>query len=340
MSRGQFQKNLELDALLTELREYLEPGEQLARSKWRVGDSDDIPVVFIHGAHRAGTTLLLQSLAMMGIVSYPTNLMSRFYGTPGIGARIQQLLTDPRYSFRDELFDLQWAIELRSENGKTRGALAPNEFWYFWRRFLPDPERDHFNDEEILDRGDLDGLWEELAMLGRILGKPFALKALIMNQNIPVLAERFGRALFINIHREPVFNMQSALEARRRQFGDIATWYSFRIREYPRLKDLDPLESVAGQIAAIRRSIEIGLQSVPPVRQIDIPYEEYCKDPARYCDQVAAALQELGAEVSRSSGEAIGPFACTNQWRLEEYTREEAEATWTRMRQWAQEEIR
>ena len=33
-------------------------------------------------------------------------------------------------------------------------------------------------------------------------------------------------------------------------------WYSFKIKEYPQLKDLDPLESVAGQVFAINSHIE------------------------------------------------------------------------------------
>ena len=84
-----------------------------------------------------------------------------------------------------------------------------------------------------------------------------------MNQNIPELAEQFDKALFIHIRRDPIFNNQSALEARKRQYGDINTWYSFKIKECPEQKNLDPLESVAGQIAAINRSVERGIANLP-----------------------------------------------------------------------------
>lgn len=82
------------------------------------------------------------------------------------------------------------------------------------------------------------------------------MKAMIMNQNITELAEQFDKALAVWIRRDPIFNIQSALEARKRQYGDIQTWYSFMIKEYPKLKDLDTLESVAGQIAAINCTVE------------------------------------------------------------------------------------
>ena len=51
--------------------------------------------VFVVGALRSGTTLFTQWLATTGLTAYPTNLLSRFYGAPLVGAKIQQLLTDP-----------------------------------------------------------------------------------------------------------------------------------------------------------------------------------------------------------------------------------------------------
>lgn len=162
---------------------------------------------------------------------------------------------------------------------------------------------------------------------------------MIMNQSIPVLCTQFSRALFIQIHRSPIFNIQSILEARKRQYGNIQQWYSFRIREYPDLKDLDPLESVAGQIAAINRSIEKGLQSLPDNQKITICYETFCNNPRAYHEKLIEQLSDFG--VSKVIPNYVGPstFPVSDQWRLQEYSQQEAEATWVKMQDWANKEI-
>ena len=327
-----FNKNQTLETLLAEINHRLVPANSELVEESR---SECLPKIFVHGPLRSGTTMFIQWLGQSGLAAYPTNLLSRFYGAPLIGARIQQLLTDPRYNFRDEILDFNSEVDFRSENGKTRGALSPNEFWYFWRRFLPFEDLDYLPDEELIRHGHLDGLRDELNALANMFERPFALKAMIMNQNIPALNARFDNALFVHIHRDPVFNIQSALEARKRQYGDIRTWYSFRIREYAQLKDLDPLESVAGQIAAINRSIKIGMQSIPDGRTLSIPYEEFCENPEACYRRISQRLRGLRSYPNPPDYAGPSSFEPTNQWRLKEYSREEAEQAWHKMNSWA-----
>ena len=130
------------------------------------------PVVLIVACARSGSTLMLQWLAGTGFFAYPTNLLSRFYAAPYIGARIQQLLTDPRYNFRDEFADYVPENTFTSDLGKTRGILAPNEFWYFWRRFF------HFGEIQTLDHDalhkvDTAQLLSEIAAWRQPLTSPF-----------------------------------------------------------------------------------------------------------------------------------------------------------------------
>lgn len=289
--------------------------------------------VFIMGPHRSGSTLFMQWLANTGLVSYPTNMLSRFFGAPLVGAKIQQLLTDPRYNFRNEILDFNSDINFSSDNGKTQGALAPNEFWYFWRRFLPFDELDYMQADELKQKANLEGLRDELNTLTNIFEKPLALKGMIMNQNIPELAKQFEKPLFIWLHRDPIFNIQSALEARKRQYGDIKTWYSFKIKEFPHLKDLDPLESVAGQIVAINNSVEHGLSELPDNQKLVVQYEDFCHQPEHYYNEITRRLLEQGGvnlkQVPTYSGEPS--FSNTNCWRLEEYTQKDAEQVYEKI---------
>ena len=122
-----FKRNNSLENFLSEINNDLWNTEEKLLDKKEL----DYPLIFIMGPHRSGSTLITQWLSNLGSIAYPTNLMSRFYKTPIIASKIQLLLTDERYNYRNELRDFNRGIDFISENGKTKGALSPNEFWYF-----------------------------------------------------------------------------------------------------------------------------------------------------------------------------------------------------------------
>ena len=185
-------------------------------------------------------------------------------------------------------------IDFTSENGKTTGVLAPNEFWYFWRRFIKYGEIDYLSDDELERTVDKTMMAAELAALTHAFEKPFALKGMILQQNIPFLHRLLDKAIFVQIKRDPVFNIQSVLRARERQLGDIAAWYSFKIKEYPLLKAFDPITQAAGQIYYIHQSIEDGLQQVEYNKKLIVQYEDFCQQPAQYYEQLIALLNQQG----------------------------------------------
>jgi len=285
-----FRRNDSLEQLLAVVNQALAPAEK----RWleeEVNVQGLHPLVFIMGPLRSGTTLFIQWLASTGVVAYPTNLLSRFYGAPALGAMIQLLLTDERYNFRNEILDFHKPIDFASENGKTVGALGPNEFWYFWRKFLPFKELDWLSDQELFQVVDIKTLVSELHALTRIFNKPFAMKGMILNYNIPFLDRIFEKALFIQIHREPVANVASVLEARKRQHGDEAVWYSFKIPEYPELQGLDALHQSAGQVTYIDRAVSHGMAQVDESRKLFVDYDEFCRNPARVYEHL---IEKLG----------------------------------------------
>lgn len=288
--RSTFRRNDELERLLTLLNESLVPAEEILTGRLRA-DGESHPIVFIMGPLRSGTTLLTQWLAATNVVACPTNLLSRFYRAPAIGAMIQLLLTDARYNFRNEILDFNAPIDFISENGKTTGALAPNEFWYFWRRFLPFGELDWLSDEKLFELVDSDSLVEELYAVSRVFQKPFALKSMILNYNIPFLDRLFDKALFIQTTRNPVANVASVLEARKRQFGDENTWYSFKIPEYPELAGLDALHQSAGQVTYINGAVSQGISQVDESRKLIVEYDKFCANPQKIYIQL---MEKLG----------------------------------------------
>ncbi len=311
--RREFQRNEELEKLLAELNGLLEPVETELVEDFQM---PRYPVVFVVGAPRSGSTLMMQWLARTGRFAYPTNLLSRFYAAPFIGAKIQQVLTAPEYSFRDELFDLTGEISFSSSLGKTRGALAPNEFWYFWRRFIPNTEPRHL-DAESLEKVRVKELVAELAAIEAAFDKPLALKGMILELNIPFLSSILDKALFLFVKRHPFYTIQSLLESRDKYFGDRHAWYSIKPREYDLLKCLDPFEQVAGQVYFTNRAIEEELHQIDVARWLIVDYEHFCTDPRQTFGQI---LSKFGQQGTRVLWDYKGPeqFHTTNQIRLPE----------------------
>lgn len=285
-----FKRNASLEDFLTEINGNMyEVEKTLLEEK-----APEFPVIFIMGPLRSGSTLISQWLANSGISAYPTNLMSRFYKAPIIGAKIQMLLTDERYNFRNEIRDFNSEVNFSSENGKTKGALAPNEFWYFWKNFLPDTKSDYWSDKELFEKTDIQMMLSEFAGITDVFQKPFALKAMNLNYNIDFLNKVFEKAIFIHSKRDPLTNIASILKARERQLGSIENWYSFKIPEYEELIRLNPYEQAAGQVHFINQAVENGLKEVPEHKKITINYEDFCVDPKYFYDELLEKLKSQG----------------------------------------------
>jgi hypothetical protein len=280
-----FSRNIGLESLLKDINSSLWISEEKTIENYKV---PELPVVLVVGPLRSGTTLFMQWLANTGLFAYPTNLLSRFYQAPIIGAKIQMLLTDSRYNFRDELGEFIQHTEYKSENGKTHGALAPNEFWYFWRRFLAEPGRDAWTDDELRQSMDTRTMMAELAGITDVLQKPFAAKGMLFNYNIPFLDSIIDKLLFVQVERDPVSNVASVLEARKRQLGSEDQWYSFKIPEYEELKNLAPVTQVAGQVHYINQAVSQGISNVQESRKMTVRYEDFCASPAKVFSELTS----------------------------------------------------
>lgn len=289
-----FKRNNSLEEFLNEINTDLWYTEE----KLLTHKDSRYPIIFVMGPLRSGSTLMTQWLANLGF-AYPTNLMSRFYKTPIIASKIQLLLTDEKYNYRNELRDFNSGIDFSSENGKTRGALAPNEFWYFWRRFLHFDDLDYLPTIEIFEKVDIETMKSEFAGIVNVFERPFALKGMILNYNIDFLDKIFEKAIFIHTRRDPLTNIESALKAREKQLGSIDEWYSFKIPEYKELKKLNPYEQVAGQIYHINKAVETGLENVAESKKMIVNYEEFCKNPEIFYEELKEKLKVQGYELNK-----------------------------------------
>lgn len=291
--RKEFRRNRDLEYLLEEVNCDLRSAESDLLQR----EIKEFPVIFIMGAMRSGTTLLEQWMASCGEFAYPTNIVSRFYEAPIIGCKIQKLLTDPKYNFRNEIMEFNSKISFDSNNGKTKGAIEPNEFWYFWRRFFPDDLRKYTSDE-LIKEVDTQTLSRELWGMAQVFGKPLALKGMICNYHIPFLDKIFPKAIFISLQRNMDNHVQSVLEARKRQFGTYKEWYSFLIPEYEELIQITDIEiQVKKQIECINRAVEKGLESVSDYKKIRLEYESFCRNPKKVYQEIRDKLIVQGCHI-------------------------------------------
>ncbi len=286
-----FARNVLLDELLDELEALLGPVERQVESRFR---APDLPVVLGLGNPRCGSTLFMQVLAATGQLTVPTNLMSRFWYAPYLGVRIQQLLTDPRCDHKGELTSQDRPpADFSSALGKTRGRLAPNEFYHFWRRFTPTYDA-CWLDAQQREQVDVAGLAAALAAIEAAAGKPFAAKGYQLQFNLDLLAEAIPRPLFVWVRRHPFYVMQSILLARRSFYGRDDLWWSNRPREYAQLVEADPFTQIAGQVLYTRRALEEQLAELPRDNWMVVDYPRLCTDPAGVLAELRRALAVLG----------------------------------------------
>ena len=265
------------------------------------------PVIFLMGCARSGTTLLSQLLANATDWCYPSNLISRFYYAPYVGAMVQKMLfdLDPKGELLGEYKN---NINLSSQLGKTKGALSPHEFWYYWRRFFDFGEIQQLREEE-LKKINYEGFVNGLKAIQSVFDSPLFLKGMILNWHIPILAELFPNSFFIHIVRDIKFNAQSLLNSRKKFYGDKYEWYSFKPPEYYDLEKLTPEEQVVYQVHYTNLTIKKGMTPLSPERVINLQYESLCENP----EETISTIVKRVTSNEPSSGFSISPLQHSNK---------------------------
>jgi len=306
-----YKRNEDLDQLLKELECLLNPVESVIEA---VFNSPTLPPLFVVGNPRSGTTLFMQFLAGTGGFAVPSNLLSRFYYAPYIGAKIQQLLTDCRFDYKNELIDLKMTADYSSNLGKTVGILAPSEFYHFWRRFLPNYDPEYLTETrcKLVDRN---GLQKGVAAIEHVFAKPFATKAVIIQYNLEMLNEIFSNSLILFLERCHIFIMQSILLARESFYENRNIWWSVKPKEYEMLKNMDIYHQIAGQVYYTEKSIKSSFCNIPEQNTIVVKYDELCNDPSSVYSKLMAKYHTLGVELD---GKYTGPssFNSSDQIRI------------------------
>jgi hypothetical protein len=308
-----FKQNESLDKIINELKFLLHP---VQKEKQKEFEQHKYPLSFIIGSPRSGTTILLQWLASLGCFSYPTNFLNRFAYAPYIGALIQKILFDPDFDYSNEFSDInKTAINFDSNLGKSKGALATNEFQHFFRNYMNNFDPQYLDNKQIKEV-DFNGIRKGLSSIESVFDKPFIVKLWMLQFNLINFYKHIPNSLFIYIKREPIYNMQSLFLARKKYYLDTEIWWSVKPKEYKKLKEMDVYHQIAGQVYYTNKSIENELQYITPEKHITINYEDFCVAPEKYFNNIREKFEANGAFVIPKEYKGASSFISRNKIKI------------------------
>jgi len=247
--------------LLTPLDLLLQMSE---RQLYRRAPEPKLPLIFVCGPPRSGTTLVTQVLINNLPVSYLNNLTAVFPRSPVKAS----LLFEPIIRKKE--------IEYKSFYGRTVRLSGPNDGLQQWDRWFG-------NDRKRVPTGLSDQQRDEmLAFFGayeNAFGKPLIAKNNILNTCAHLVAGALSTSHFICLTRDPVYLAQSLLRARLDLYGDAAIWYGVEdSAKSPRGRD-DFIQDVCKQVLFHESKINEQLKLIGPERFWVVGYEEFCKQP-------------------------------------------------------------
>ncbi|MFH1021903.1 MAG: sulfotransferase [Planctomycetota bacterium] len=287
----EFVKQERDEQFLQRLNEWLKPFR--AETSRKHPHPQSVPVIYIVGAPRSGTTLLSQILVKYFQPRYINNLMARFWLNPDVGIALSHILLPPH---------AQHHIDLSSTHGVTSSLAGPHEFGYFWTHWLRlDNARTHRLDAGELASVDRDGLKSTLE--NDILSAsevPFVFKNPICGLNAFFLSQIHPLSLFVEIRRNPREAAISILHARFKRFGAYEAWWSLKPSTYENILTPDnPSLEVARQVHDCRRELRDELRR-PGVHAVTLDYETLCADPETTLYAIVNAVRDIGGNLARN----------------------------------------
>jgi len=252
-------------------------------------NSEQIPIIFIVGIPRSGTTLLSQLIARYLPVGYINNITARFWMRPSVGIRLTKAL------YLDDFGRSN--ITFKSDLGKTTNPEDPHEFGYFWSHWLnlKDYPTHNLPTDALVDKKGLKEVLEN-EIISNIGMPAVVFKNLICGFQAELLTELHPNSIFVHVKRNLYDSVASLLEARKKLFGNYTTFFSLKPSTYPFIQNLSPEEEVTKQLLDCENEIVLEL-SKQSVNEISLYYEDVCKDPLLILKTICLRLKQLKCNI-------------------------------------------
>jgi hypothetical protein len=288
-----FRKNRAEEDFLASLNRCLVPLEASLMNR----AVEIVPVLFILGLPRSGTTLLSQLLASSTSLGYVSNFGAKFWDVPLVGARLAKGLA----------VDAEWASSFHSTFGRTHGPREPHEFGYFWSRHLGYRELAE-PDERQRRSVDWPRLRSILWHLCATQHAPFFFKNVLLNWHARELHEHVTKSCFVRIKRNRIEVARSLLRMREQFMGSRERWVSAKPRRFAELRDKPYWEQIAGQVLHLEASLSAEWTNLSPERKLEFDLHDVRLRPAAVVAAILDLLRGQGAEVA-ARGDSLPRFS-------------------------------
>ncbi|MFW6312244.1 MAG: sulfotransferase [Nanoarchaeota archaeon] len=223
----------------------------------------DLPIIFIIGAPRTGSTLLYQIISSLFKVTYLNNLVYSGREIPFLS-----------YLLSHRIYAQKGHYSFSSVYGNTMksGLNAPSEAGNLWRRWMP-KDKFYINESDV-DQQSQQSFSNFVSAIINYSGLPLLIKNLYFSQRLRFLKSTNLKPKFIYIKREPLYTAQSIFMARQEKLSDINSWWSVEPYNYHDLKKLDVYNQIASQVYYIEKQIENDLRLFNENDILVINYED------------------------------------------------------------------
>ena len=262
-----------------------------------------LPILFVCGAPRSGTTLAAQVLIKHLPVNYLSNVTSLFPRSPVTALRLfGRSDTSPKSG-----------IGYSSFYGRTSGLADPNDALYLWDRWAG---WDRQVIPESISPAARRNMISFFGAVEELSGLPLLNKNNALNTFAHLVADVLSTARFVCLDRDPLYLAQSLYAARTFIHGDERV--SYGIRGSSPVPE-DPIEDVCRQVLFHQRRIRLEQDTIGGDRFLILPYEDFCRRPGHWVALIARRF--LGRSVDLDSLDSeLPPFNSANRRKVDEQT--------------------
>lgn len=223
--------------------------------------------IFIIGAPRSGSTLFYQLMLKHIKTAYISNFTA--------------LLPCKMIFISRYLKPLHEFYELKeSDFGYISGLFAPSEAGTVQRKWF-ESEYSYRTRRRIRNT---------LILLSEAFSGPFVSKNLMNTTRLDNIRRILPEARYIYIRRDPLFNAQSLLLARRKVLGTDRKWWSVKPQGYPEVMKRSPEYQVVWQVVQTENIIMKFLEKYSP-NFLQIRYEDLCEAPESHLARIVETFQ-------------------------------------------------
>ncbi len=225
----------------------------------------DVPLVFILGSPRTGSTLAYQLLVNFFGFFYFSNFVADYYPEyPSVGSAL------------DHAINPRTLVTYESAYGKTSGVWEPSEASSIFRNWFGGEHPSQTKSCDVFPAKELH-LVNSMKSIYALTSNSILIKNAWNCFRIATIMRLFPRAQFVWIRRDIGLSALSDLASRYRR-GGPTVWNSATTANYLEIQELSYWQQVVEQQFEYNKTIKSDLQNFCQGHFIEIWYEEMCNN--------------------------------------------------------------